>query len=109
MGIESGEKNIVLVELSALPEMSDQLDRLAEEVGKGAHPDVVIDFSGVDIITTPAIKKLLIIRKLLVDCGHRLVLCGLAANTKGVFTVTGLDRVFEFADDKSAVLGRTNR
>lgn len=108
MEIEGGGKDMVSVDLPALPEMLNKLDRLAEDVGKGVHRDVVIDFSGVDIITTPALKKLLILRRLLVDCGHRLVLCALAANTRGVFAVTGLDRVFEFADDKSAALGGTN-
>ena len=37
-------------------------------------------------------------------CGRRLVFCGIPAATRGVFTVTGLDQVFELADDKFAAL-----
>ncbi len=66
--------------------------------------DVVIDFSGVDIITSSSLSKLLNLRKMLSDSGHKLVLCGVAPATKGIFMITGLDGNFEFADDKSEVL-----
>ena len=42
--------------------------------------------------------------KLLADCGHRLIFCSVAAATRGIFTVTGLDGIFEFADDKFVAL-----
>jgi len=44
------------------------------------------------------------LRKLLGDCGHRLVFCNVAIATKGIFIVTGIDGIFEFADDKFVAL-----
>ncbi len=66
--------------------------------------DMVVDFSSVDIVTSSSLSKLLKLRKLTGDCGHRLVFCSVAPATKGIFTVTGLDGVFELADDKFVAL-----
>ncbi|MHC4913194.1 MAG: STAS domain-containing protein [Planctomycetota bacterium] len=66
--------------------------------------DVVVDFSNVDIVTSSSLSKLLKLRKLLADCGHRLVFCNVAAATRGIFTVTGLDGIFELAEDKFVAL-----
>jgi anti-anti-sigma regulatory factor len=66
--------------------------------------DVVVDFSEVDIVTSSSLSKMLKLRKLLTDCEHNLIFCGVAPATKGVFTVTGLEGVFEFAEDKFVAL-----
>ncbi len=68
------------------------------------YSKLVMDFSDVDIITSSNLSKLLKLRKMMVDCGHRLVFCNVAAATKGIFTITGLDGVFEFVDDKFVAL-----
>ncbi|MHC4075457.1 MAG: STAS domain-containing protein, partial [Planctomycetota bacterium] len=66
--------------------------------------DVVVDFSSVDIVTSSSLSKLLKLRKLLADCSHKLVFCNVAAATKGIFTVTGLDGIFEVVEDKFVAL-----
>jgi hypothetical protein len=40
------------------------------------------------------------LRQLLADSGHQLTLRNVAAATKGIFTVTGLDAIFELVDNK---------
>ena len=104
MGIQNWSDNIVLVDLPAEPDMIDELKNVTEIVRDRGDCDVVLDFSGVDIITSSSLSALLKLRKLLTDCGHRFVFCNVAAATKGVFAVTGLDGVFEFADDKFVAL-----
>jgi anti-anti-sigma factor len=104
MGIQDWSENIVLVDLPQEPEMSDELKTITEVVRNRGDCDVVIDFSSVDIITSSSLSKLLKLRKMLGDCGHQLVFCSVAAATKGIFTVTGLDGIFEFADDKFVAL-----
>jgi anti-anti-sigma factor len=106
MPIESSTEDTIVVDLPPEQEMRTELESLMEMVSFKGHCDVVIDFSKVDIVNSPSFCRLLKLRTLLVDRGHRLVLCSLAANTKGIFAVTGLDRVFEFADDKSDALTR---
>jgi len=104
MGIQDWSDDIVLVDLPAEPQMADELIAVIEIVRNRGDCDVVIDFSSVDIVTSSSLSKLLKLRKLLADCGHRLVFCTVAAATKGIFTVTGLDGVFEIVDDKFVAL-----
>jgi len=84
--------------------MGDELKTVTEIVRDRGDCDVVIDFSSVDIVTSSSLSKFLKLRKLLADCGHRLVFCNVAPATKGIFTVTGLDGVFEIVDDKFVAL-----
>jgi len=104
MGIQNWSEDIVLVDLPQEPEMGDELKAVTEIVRDRGDCDAVIDFSSVDIVTSSSLSKLLRLRKLLADCGHRLIFCNVAAATKGIFTVTGLDGVFEVVDDKFVAL-----
>jgi len=104
MGIQNWSEEIILVDLPQEPEIGDELKTVTEMVRDRGDCDVVIDFSMVDIVTSSSLSKLLKLRKLLADCGHRLVFCSVAAATKGIFTVTGLDGIFEIADDKFVAL-----
>ncbi len=104
MGIQDWSEDTILVDLSEEPEMGNELIAVTEMVSDRDDCDVVIDFSGVDIITSASLSKLLKLRTMLSDCGHKLVFCSVTAATKGIFMVTGLDAFFEFADDNSVVL-----
>ena len=104
MGIQNWSEEILLVELAQEPEMGDELKTVTEMVRDRGDCDVVVDFSSVDIVTSSSLSKLLRLRKLLVDCGHRLVFCNVAPATKGIFTVTGLDGIFELVEDKFVAL-----
>jgi len=104
MGIQNWSDEVVLVDLAQEPEMGEELKSVTVIVRDRGDCDVVMDFSKVDIVTSSSLSKLLKLRKLLVDCGHRLVFSNVAAATKGIFTVTGLDGVFEIAEDKFVAL-----
>ena len=104
MGIQNWSEDIVLVDLPAEPQLGDELQTVIDIVRDRGDCEVVVDFSSVDIITSSSLSKLLRLRKLLADCEHRLVFCNVAAATRGIFMVTGLDTVFEFADDKFVAL-----
>jgi len=104
MGIQNWSEDIILVDLPAEPEMGEELKTITEMVRNRGDCEVVVDFSKVDIVTSSSLSKLLRLRKLVGDCGHRLVFCTVAPATKGIFTVTGLDGVFEIVDDKFIAL-----
>lgn len=104
MGIQDWSENTILVDLPREPGMGDELQAVMEMVPDRSNCRVLADFSGVDIITSSSLSKLLKLRKMLSDSGHKLVLCSVSAATKGIFMITGLDGNFEFADDKSEVL-----
>jgi anti-anti-sigma factor len=104
MGIQNWEEDIILVDLPREPQMGDELKSVTEMVRDRGDCDVVIDFSDVDIVTSSSLSKLLKLRKLLADCGHQLVFSNVAAATKGIFTVTGIEGIFEIVDDKFVAL-----
>jgi len=104
MGIQNWSEDIILVDLPQEPDLGDELKTATEAVRDRGDCEVVIDFSNVDIITSSSLSKLLKLRKLLGDCGHRLVFCSVAPATKGIFTITGLDGIFEIVDDKFVAL-----
>ena len=104
MGIQNWSEDIILVDLPQEPELGDELKTVTEVVRDRGDCEVVVDFSEVDIITSSSLSKLLKLRKLVGDCGHRLVFCSVAPATKGIFTITGLDGIFEMVDDKFVAL-----
>jgi anti-anti-sigma factor len=104
MGIQNWSEDIILVDLPLEPEMGEELKTITQVVRDRGDCEVVIDFSRVDIITSSSLSKLLRLKKLVGDCGHRLVFCNVAPATRGIFTVTGLDGIFEIVDDKFVAL-----
>lgn len=104
MGIQNWSENIILVDLPPEPQTGDELKAVTEILRDRDDCDVVIDFSSVDIVTSSSLSKFLKLRKLLADCGHRLIFCNVAIATKGIFTVTGIHEIFEFVDDKFIAL-----
>jgi anti-anti-sigma factor len=104
MGIQNWSEDIILVDLPQEPQLTDEIGAVTEIVRNRGDCNVVMDFSDVDIITSSSLSALLRLRKLLSNCGHKLVFCNVARATKGVFTVTGIDEIFEFVDDKFVAL-----
>ena len=104
MAIQDWSENIILVDLPPEPQMGDELETVTQIVRDRGDCDVVVDFSSVDIVTSSSLSKLLKLRKLLADCGHRLVFSNAAPATKKIFTITGLDEIFDFTDDKFVAL-----
>lgn len=105
MGIQNFSEDVLLVDLpSKEPQIGNELKNLNEAVVTRSDCDVVIDFFRVEIITSSSISNLMILRKLLQDRGRQLILCNVAIMTKYIFTLVGLDKVFDFADDRSAAL-----
>ncbi len=104
MGVQQWSDNIILVNLAQEPQLGEELQAVnAMVTGKG-DCDVVVDFADIDIITSSSIAKLLKLRKALVDCDRRLVLSSVTPRVYNVFTVTGLDSVFEFVEDQFLAL-----
>ena len=100
MGMQNWSEDIILVDLHREPQMGGELKTVTDIVNDRGDCDVMLDFSSVDIITSSSLSKLLKLRQLLTDCGHRLIFCSMNNFTREAFKVTGLDGIFELADDK---------
>ncbi|MGD0078460.1 MAG: STAS domain-containing protein [Sedimentisphaerales bacterium] len=108
MGIQDISENVILADVTAEPSLNEELKNVTEVVRERGDCDVVIDFSKVDIVTSSSLSKLLKLRKLLMDCNRRLVLCCVAKATRSIFSVTALDGVFDMVDDKFAAIASLN-
>ncbi len=104
MGIQNWSDNIVLVNLENEPQMSEELRTVTEVACEQGNCDVVVDFTDIKLVTSSNIASLLRLRQVLKDVGHRLVLSGVNQRLAGVFTVAGVEQLFEFADDHFTAL-----
>ncbi len=99
MPVDKWSENILVVELQDDPTFTDEISALFEELDGRNDVDVVLNFAGVNYLNSSNIAKLLKLRKKLVAHRRKLVLCGIETSVWGLFLVTGLDKVFEFADN----------
>jgi anti-anti-sigma factor len=66
--------------------------------------NIVLDFSKVKFLNSSNISKLLKLRKTTVDAKKKLFLCGIPIQVWGVFLLTGLDSLFDVAEDPASAL-----
>jgi anti-anti-sigma factor len=104
MAIQDWSDNCLLVTVAPEPDMNDEIKTVTEIILKRDKCSVVIDFSEAELVTSSSLAQLLRLQKVLDDHNQNLVLCGAGPRTKGIFEVTGLDKVFEFVEDKFTAL-----
>lgn len=105
MPVQDWSDQIIVVDLQDDPAFTEDADAALELVETRGPKDVVLNFAGVSFLNSSNIARLLKLRKVVsINYGRRLILCGIGTHVWGVFLVTGLDKVFEFADDVSSGL-----
>jgi anti-anti-sigma regulatory factor len=105
MSISNLSEHVVFVDLPACePYIVDELKELNEIVSSQDDCDVVIDFTRVDVFLSSSLSNLLILRDILHNNNRELVLSNVAFATKCIFTVSGLNEAFVFAEDKFEAL-----
>jgi len=109
MGIKNLPEGVLFVTLPKQPHMSNELERINGIASNSTDHDVVIDFSKVKILTSASVCNLMILKELLSGLGHQLVLCSVSTQVRNIFTVTGLEGLFEFANDKFGALDLMQR
>ncbi len=103
MATQDWSDDIVLVDLADDPELSEELNAVTDRMEKDSR-DVVVNFSNVKFLNSSNISRLLKLRKVLLDNGKRLRLCGIAIQVWGVFLLTGLDSLFDVNEDTASAL-----
>jgi len=100
MSAQNWSEQVILVELPPEPEVVAELQQTVQLVREKDDCDVVVDFSNVDILTSNSLAELVRLQTLLAQCRRKMVLCHVNTATKGIFSVTGLDELFEIVDEK---------
>ena len=100
-------EHILISELADEPQLTEELAAVYQRVCANQSRNcqhVVLNFSGVNYISSSHLAQLLRLRKRIVDHGRALVLCSLSDNVYSVILLTGLDRIFRFAQDPMTAL-----
>lgn len=103
MPVQDWSDDIVMVDLLNDPELTDELTSLSDRIEKDPK-DVVLNFAQVKFLNSSNISRLLKLRKGLVDRERRLCLCQIPIQVWGVFLLTGLDTLFDVAEDTASAL-----
>lgn len=73
---------------------------------KSGQYKLILDFSGVDYISSAGMRMLLSTTKKLKGLSGHLVLCSITTNVMDVFKMSGFDHVLELSVDKDEALKR---
>ncbi len=100
MAVQQWSDTVILAELQDDPQYTDDLAAVIEQCRKDTRQDVLLNMSELSYLNSSNIAQLLKLRKLVtITNQRRLKLAGVNTRVWGVFLVTGLDRIFDFADD----------
>jgi anti-sigma B factor antagonist len=83
-------------------EVSEQIGASLPNTGESLN--VVLDFTGVDLISSSLLGKLILLQRRIDSTGGRLRLCELSPTVAGVFRTSNLDRLFTIDRDRVASL-----
>ena len=103
MPVEQWSDNVVLVRLADNPHTGDDLEAL-DQATQQRRVNAVVDFSGVRMLNSSNLAKLIKIRRQMHAAETRLLLCGTGDQVWGAFLVTNLDKLFEFTGDVATAL-----
>ncbi len=103
MSIETWSEEIYLANLETEPSFSEDLIALYERVSDRPH-HVVLNCARIGRVNSSNIAQLLRLRKKLLEIRRKLRLCCVPDAIWSVMLVTGLDQVFEFAEDVPTAL-----
>ncbi len=74
-----------------------------EQVG-GGEKRLVVDFSGLDFISSAGMRVLLMAARALEESGGSLVLCSMKAHVEEVFRISGFDQIIAICESREAAL-----
>ena len=104
MVIQDWSDKIIKAELTDDPEFTDELAALIERLEGGEKKDVVLNLAQVKFLNSSNISRLLKLRKIAIDHQVQLCLCEIPVQVWGVFLLTGLDGIFNVAEDTASAL-----
>jgi anti-anti-sigma regulatory factor len=109
MATQNLSEHVLLITLPAEPQLSRDLEVVAQSTRPASDCDVIVDFSLVEVLPSATICHLIVLERVLSAAGRELVLCSVSVNVKAVFRRVGLHKLFRFADDELAAVQALDR
>lgn len=79
-------------------------DQILGAVAGGGPVRLLIDFSGVDLVSSSLLGKLILLQRRVDASGGRLRLCEMSPTVRAVFRTSNLDRLFAIDRDRREAL-----
>ena len=92
----------LLFDDNTVRELADQLNAVLPTGGVPIR--LILDFSGVDLISSSLLGKLILLLRRIDGGGGRLILCELSSTVQAVFKTSNLDRLFKIVRDQAAAV-----
>jgi anti-sigma B factor antagonist len=108
--IQISEKNDVtvvhfldrkIIDAANIQDLGKELFSLVEEENRNF---LLLDFTGVDFLSSAALNKLIVLDKKVKSAGGKLRLCRLRREIHDVFVITKLNKSFEIFDEQDEAL-----
>jgi anti-sigma B factor antagonist len=90
-----------IVDSASIEQLGEELNSLVLVDNRGV---LLLNFEGVDFLSSAALNKLISLNNKVKSVQGRLKLCNLRAEIKEIFTMTKLDRVFDIRKSESDAL-----
>jgi len=90
-----------ILEAAHIMELGEELLQL---VDKNGNKDLLLDFSGVEFLSSAALNKLIILDKKIRSIAGRLKMCGMMPEIREVFVITRLTQLFDIVDTREKAL-----
>lgn len=85
----------------------ESMEQLNASLPSAGEPiKLIVDFSGVDIISSSLLGKLIILQRRVDNSKGKMRLCEMSRNVEGVFRTANLDRLFTIDRDRRESLDR---
>ena len=103
MAVQPWSDDTLVATLTDDPALSDDMAEIDVRL-RSACCDVVLDLSGLNVLTSHGISLLLRLRKKMAEHGRRLIVCSPQDRVWTVFLATSLDGIFVFAPNVTEAL-----
>lgn len=104
---EVGEITVVrftdrkILDATAIEELGGELFSLVETDNR---KNLLLNFTGVEFLSSAALNKLIILDKKVKTHGGRLKMCNLRPEIAEIFSITRLDKLFDIRDNEQTAL-----
>jgi anti-sigma B factor antagonist len=93
----------LLFDDKSVHEVMKQIEAILSDDGSPVH--LMLDFSGVDLISSALMSKLILLRRRINACGGTIRLCCMSDDIHTLFRRAKLDRLFPIDHEMPAVIG----